>query len=285
MSAVASRTLGKVPSKPSPQDGFPSITIMEVTPEIAKEWLGSNQKNRRPKKSTVQAYSRDMGAGAWKLAGDPIRFDTDGKLLDGQHRLLACIIAERPFQTVVMRDLNPEIMRVLDHGCKRTVADELTIEGKRWATLVAAAARWLYIFKNGSSAIGKGRVTETEILRMVDRHPLLEESCGVSYASYGMQASLLASVHYVGGQLLGEQEAADNFASVYVSGHSFYEEDAALAWRERLIRMKQTQTRLSQDFLQRGSIHAWNNFQERIPVRTARAPEVVSFHNLDYKLL
>ena len=208
MSMVAASIQKKAPPKPN-QDGWPSIAVMEVTPEMAKDWLGSNQKNRRPKKSTVHAYARDMASGAWKLAGDPIRFGTDGKLLDGQHRLLACIIAERPFQTVVMRDLNPEIMRVLDHGCKRTVADELTIEGKRWATLVAAAARWLYIFKNGSSAIGKGRVSETEILQMVDRHPMLEESCGASYASCGVQESVQAADHYVAGHLQGDQEEAD----------------------------------------------------------------------------
>src|SRR5208337_4885018 len=120
--------LKKAPSKLVSQDGFPSITIMEVTPEMARDWLGANQKNRRPKKSTVQAYARDMVAGEWKLAGDPIRFDSSKNLLDGQHRLLACIIAERPFQTVVMRDLSPEVMRVLDHGCRRTVGDQLHIE-------------------------------------------------------------------------------------------------------------------------------------------------------------
>ena len=285
MSTVASPAQKRTPPKLVSQDGFPSVTIVEVTPEIARDWLGYNQKNRRPKKSTVQAYARDMAAGGWKLAGDPIRFDTDGNLLDGQHRLLACIIAERPFQTVVMRELNPGIMRVLDHGTKRTVGDQLHLEGKRWATLTGAAARWLYIFKYGSAAIGKGRVTETEILEMVDRHPLLEESCGAAYSCFGITASLLAAVHYVAGQLLGEQTEADNFAAVFVSGKSFYPEDAALAWRERLIRMKEARSRLSQDFIQRGSIHAWNNFQERIPVRTARAPEVVDFHGLDYKLL
>lgn len=259
--------------------------VVTVTPKLAKEWLGLNLKNRRLAKSTVQGYKRDMQAGRWLLTADPIRFSEDGRLLDGQHRLAACVLADVPFVSLVAHGVSSDTMRVIDHGRPRTVADELNIEGKRWATVGAAAGRWLYIFKHGQTAIGKGRVTSSEVHDMLDRHPLLLESCGTCYGSFGVNASLLAAVHYVGGHLLGESEEADKFVAVFVSGKNFYDDDAALAWRERLIRMKETRTRIAQTTMQKGTIHAWNNFVSRIPVRAARAPDLVSFDGLDYSQL
>jgi hypothetical protein len=265
----------------------PSLTIqtMDVSPELADAWLSSNKNNRRRSKATVKAYARDMAAGKWLLSGDAIRFDEEGRLVDGQHRLAACVEAGVIFRTLVIGGLPGNVMRVLDHGRPRTIADNLTMEGRGNSIILAASARWLYIFKHGSSAIGKGRVTATEILETVDKHPLLERSCAITYGCLGVTASLLGATHYVASSLLEQPEEADNFAAVFVSSHNFYEDDAALAWRERLIRNKQSGQRILPDFMQRGTIHAWNNFRHQIPAKTARAPDVVGFMDLDYKRL
>jgi hypothetical protein len=259
--------------------------LMTVTPDLAREWLGANSKNRPVKKSTVAGYARDMAAGRWLVGTDAIGFNQDGTLLNGQHRLLACVKSETPFQTYVVRGLEHESMRVLDHGVRRKVGDQISIEGGRYGHLTGSAGRWLYIFKHGASALGKGRITESEILDMVDRHPRLDQSAGAAYGCIGVRAGLLAAVHYVGAFLLNEEEEAGNFTSVFVTGTKFYDDDAAHCWRERLIRMKQGRSQIAEDFCCRGTIHAWNNFMERIPVKTARVPEIIDFHGLNYKLL
>jgi len=262
-----------------------SFQELLITPQMAEEWLKGNMANRRLAKTTVSAYVRDMLAGNWKLSFDPIRFDEEGNLIDGQHRLKACTIAKVPFKSLVVRNMPRDVMRVIDHGRGRTVADNLYIEGKQHTVILAAAARWLHAFKHGSTVIGKGRVTATEILETVDKHPKLQSSVLSAYKCAGITPSLLSAVHYVAYNLIGAEEKADQFAAVFVSGVTFYEDDAAHCWRERLIRMRDQRSRIVLDQLHKGTIHAWNNFNERVPVRTARVPDVAAFVGLDYKLL
>ncbi|NUN01320.1 MAG: hypothetical protein HUU41_09415 [Bryobacteraceae bacterium] len=60
---------------------------MLITPELARQWLERNVRNRPISENTVIAYGLDMLEGRWQYDGAPIRFDTDGNLIDGQHRL------------------------------------------------------------------------------------------------------------------------------------------------------------------------------------------------------
>ena len=269
--------------KPEPDDTVGKR--MTITPEMAGDWLRYNLHNRGLKKSTVQAYSRDMKEGDWCWTGDPIRFDKTGALIDGQHRLEACVLAGVPFESTVIRDLDENIMRFLDRGIKRTVADSLHLEGHQNSLILGAAARWLYYFKHGAAALSKSKVTSIEVLKMADQHPQLEESCKAVDGAFGPSPSLLAAVHYVGAVLLDEKETADEFVTAFVSGNKFYEGDAAHVWRERLIRNKEGRTRILQEFLQRGTTHSWNLFRDRIPCAILRVPDFVAFNELDYKKL
>ena len=75
-----------------------------VTPEMAREWLLANTDvpfNSQPGK--VDQYARDMASGHWPLMGEGIRFDEADQLVDGRHRLRACVQSGVPFLTYVTR--------------------------------------------------------------------------------------------------------------------------------------------------------------------------------------
>jgi hypothetical protein len=75
-----------------------------VTPEMAREWLDANTGvpfNSQPHK--VDQYARDMASGHWPLTGEGIRFDEADQLVDGRHRLRACVKSGVPFLTYVTR--------------------------------------------------------------------------------------------------------------------------------------------------------------------------------------
>ncbi|MDP2620568.1 MAG: hypothetical protein Q8P46_10395, partial [Hyphomicrobiales bacterium] len=77
-------------------------TRCRITPELAREWLEkTNRKNRPLSELKWTAYAVDMLEGRWQYNGDAIRFGSDGVLLDGQHRLMACVEAGIPFETDV----------------------------------------------------------------------------------------------------------------------------------------------------------------------------------------
>src|SRR5688572_25165711 len=97
--------------------------IITITPNMAEAMLGKNFKNRNVSKGLVQAYARDMLSEDWRFTGEAIKFDVTGKLIDGQHRLLACVKAGVNFRSLVLRGLEPEAQEVLDSGRVRTAGD------------------------------------------------------------------------------------------------------------------------------------------------------------------
>lgn len=104
----------------------PTITVETITPAIAKHWLDtSNTKNRKLRMHRVRLYADEMRRGQWKMAGDPIRFDNNGILLDGQHRLRAVLEADQPMEFVVVRGLDSGTFVVMDKGMNRSVGDAL----------------------------------------------------------------------------------------------------------------------------------------------------------------
>jgi hypothetical protein len=72
----------------------------------------------------VRRYKADMDDHRWPLTGEPIIFDSEGNLQDGQHRLAA--LAEAHVKHVgftVVRGAAPDTFIVLDNGAVRKVSD------------------------------------------------------------------------------------------------------------------------------------------------------------------
>lgn len=117
----------------------PTVTLETVTPELAAEWLKRNVNNRRRRPTVVDRYARDMAADEWRPDAGMIQFDLAGNLLNGQHRLAACIKADTPFRTWVMRGADPAAMPVIDKGTPRSLGNTLTWMGKADVNSLAAA--------------------------------------------------------------------------------------------------------------------------------------------------
>lgn len=79
--------------------------IIEVTPDMAREWLKHNPNNRSINHKLVSAYSQQMFTNNWDITGQAISFDINGNLIDGQHRLSAVIMANKPVRMLVATGL------------------------------------------------------------------------------------------------------------------------------------------------------------------------------------
>lgn len=104
------------------------IQIETITPDMAARYLEHNLVNRRINELKVNAYAHDMKNGAWQLNGEAIRFDSDGRLIDGQHRLKAIIKSGKQIPIVVMRDIANNVT-IYDRGRPRNVTDSLIMGG------------------------------------------------------------------------------------------------------------------------------------------------------------
>lgn len=143
-----------------------------VTPHIAKAWLDVNEINRKPLKRMVDLFARDMASGNWHLTYDPIRFSDDGRLLDGQHRLMACVQSDTPFETFVVYGMATQTRDYIDTGRARSARDVLTLRGINNVAHVATTLRILLSEKDGNSSGSKG-FSHAEVLAALERHPQL----------------------------------------------------------------------------------------------------------------
>jgi hypothetical protein len=114
---------------------------MDITPAMAAEMLQRNTSNRAIKPHRVKYLAQEMTAGRFLETGDSIKFSSTGKLLDGQHRLLAGAQSGITIRTVVACGLPDYVFAVLDSGASRTAADGLVVAGFTNTKTLASAAR------------------------------------------------------------------------------------------------------------------------------------------------
>ena len=102
-----------------------TMTMMDVTPQMAKDALKRNYKsNRRLSTIAGKCYRADMESGRWKWrASAPIRFAKDGTLLDGQNRLSAQVAAQVTIRYWIQTGLDFEDFKMVDNGKSRKTAD------------------------------------------------------------------------------------------------------------------------------------------------------------------
>ena len=93
-----------------PSDFGLTVEVEIITPESATAYLQHNAHHRKVKQKKVDAYVKDLENGVWRLNGKTITFDSNGRLLGGQHRLHAVVKSGKSLTTLVVRGLDPEIL-------------------------------------------------------------------------------------------------------------------------------------------------------------------------------
>ena len=93
-----------------PSDFGLTVEVEVITPDMAEMYLQNNAHHRKVKQKKVDQYVQDLQTGNWKLNGKTITFDSNGRLLGGQHRLHAVRKSGIPLTTLVVRGLDPEII-------------------------------------------------------------------------------------------------------------------------------------------------------------------------------
>lgn len=269
------------------------IEIVTVTPGMAQAWLDKNVMNRKARPNVVAAYTRAMMERRWTVSGDAIRFDTTGNLMDGQHRLMACVAADVPFTTAVIYNVPIEARETIDTNVVRTVGDTLSMSGMSNTNQTVATVRWLLMAKRGYgtarglSGSQRLKITTQEVRRVLDDHPMLH-ACVVRVHNQakikGATISALAWVVYVAENYLDKAAEAAAFVEVFRTGIPSRSGCPAHAFRERALRMADARQGASNELMQVGLIHAWNLFADGTELSMFKIPSTpVWINGLDRK--
>jgi hypothetical protein len=117
--------------------------VETIDPSLAELLLKGNLRNRSLSKATVAAMVRDMISGRWILTHQGIALDSEGRLIDGQHRLTAVVLSGATVQMVVTYNADPTSFPVIDRNRTRSIGDMLGLahQGVRSPTAVVAVLR------------------------------------------------------------------------------------------------------------------------------------------------
>lgn len=145
-----------------------------VTPSIAKELLKTNERNRALRQDIIDQYAAEMKKGYWNSnSGETIKIDWNGKMHDGQHRLMAIVLSKQSVEIDFALDCDPDSFKVIDSGKKRTPADVLHVLGVKNAFNIASMIRFKTIIINRDYAMKKRHetVSSSMIVEMYKRRP------------------------------------------------------------------------------------------------------------------
>lgn len=104
------------------------VSIVEVAPNVAEKLLLTQERNRKLSDTRVLEYARRIRSTEWGLS-EPLKFDENGWLIDGQHRLKAVSKAEQPEKFIFIAGMPDNSKALLDLGMNRTVAQVAQIKG------------------------------------------------------------------------------------------------------------------------------------------------------------
>lgn len=166
-----------------------------VTPQIARHWMTYNHLNRNTREVGQRDYSTDMREGDFALNGTTITFTRpyeEGEhedvpaghvtVLDGQHRLLSCIRAGKPFVVYVAYGFDPRVRHTVDTGIKRKLSDVLQLRGEKESNVLSSVIARCYAWETGDKRlmVKKGGVTYTRYLEFFAQHPEVRRSAEIA---------------------------------------------------------------------------------------------------------
>lgn len=229
--------------------------LMTITPEIAKEWLKKNDKNRTVVPTAVSRYARDMLAGNWKVTHQGIAFAPNGRLLDGQHRLRAIVESGVTVVMNVSQGVDEDVYLAMDGGKTRTMADRLALFTDPELNRLAVSFVTAYAVATHKHS-GRPTADETDdlFLSMSDgitavAHAFrpLGKRKGISRAAYGAAISMYIQANPTAGKV---------FLEKYVSGVNLVSGDPALVLREAVINNRIEESPFAQYWKAVGAITA-----------------------------
>jgi ABC-type multidrug transport system ATPase subunit len=170
-----------------------------------------------------------VGTGNYEVTGDTIKFDSYGKLLDGQHRLTACAASSAGLTSHVVFGLPPAIFDVLDLGSKRTVSDALELEGFGNAFILSGALNFVRKYEQGQAHKNGGANPHSHIAGVTPREAIAllsgdyaDLSKWVKVAeriqkTYKYPPSIVCGVLYLAARNTSERRVRE-FADAWTSG-------------------------------------------------------------------
>lgn len=254
-----------------------------VTPEMAREILKNNPSNRTMVNTKIKQYAFDMGRNAWRDdTAEPIKLTENGRLVDGQHRLSAVILADKSVPFVFAYNVSLEAMKIIDTGLKRTNADMFQIRGIDNAPLLSSVIRKYLVYTGTKNYDPRSATVPYDIIeKEYDESPEKWQNIVRAVKSFTknfkyVEPSILGAWYALCSDI--SQEDANFFFDRLSSGVGLEEKNPILILRNLMIAGKYAELSVKIRYIY--FIKTWNYFREKKMVSVLRystSDEVTTF--------
>lgn len=244
-----------------------NIEIVTISPAYAKTLLDANTANRKVSQRNLGRLKESLTNGEWKMNGEAIKIAEDGRVLDGQHRLHACVETGISISTVIMYGLEGSAQDTMDSGKSRTPADALTLRGYKNGTQLAAITIAVIRYgragvKAGLESSGTYAVTTPQVIARVESEPALVDLASLTYGFRrgGLTGRTSGLLYYIFSEI--DPADADDFMTRLASGEGLERGNPILTLRNALIALKSERGQKNQVYVGAIAIKAWNKYRD-----------------------
>jgi hypothetical protein len=252
---------------------------VEFTPELAAQYLGRVNVQRRLKPTTVAGYASDMMAGRWEEDTNAIVLNDDGDLVNGQHRLTAVVQSDCTVGFWVRRGAPLESILRMDQGAPRAGGDQLAILGMTSGHQLHAIARVVLNYR-----ACPGKVWNTPLLTTITKSLVTDEAYtnADTYISANhaighwprirCNRSVAGALHVLIHQDSNHADGWEEFSTGVVSGAGLGPADPRLALRNFWIRPDRGRGFGARQAELFATIRAWNGYVRDEELKLLRMP-------------
>lgn len=263
------------------------LSFEDIDPTLARAYLAKNiDNNRNPMVDRISRMVRDMLSGDWISTADPIKFNADDKLIDGQHRLRAIIESKTTQRFLVARDLDENAVYVIDTGATRTAAQALKIATggeMHSAATVVAIAQVVHAYDSGilvhaaSNFSTKDRMTNAEAIEYIGLNKealeIAQRMAAWVRKNAPLPESVLGAAYFILARI--DAEAASMFFGRIREGSAgFTVSDPVTTLTRRLYQDKINQRRVSPALALYYILRSWNAWREEEQLSKLQAGSV-----------
>jgi hypothetical protein len=220
--------------------------------------------NRPLRGSKVTAYASDMKNSRWGLNGEAIIVDSNGVMINGQHRCEALIQSGSSIDTMMVFGVSEEAKHTIDTGIVRAAGDILQIAGYDYGTQVAALARLVIAYERSggesfaeANYISKAEIHARSISDVTFREAVVAAQPYIRVAQTVAAPTIFAFLCWVTRRI--DAQASETYMDQIGKGTNLTETSPAFRVRNRLSSMNRNSRGAKIEIGMRG----WNAFRRK----------------------
>lgn len=136
-------------TKTSVEAGSLSVRLVTLDIADAAALLARARPGGRENAAVARGYAEAMQAGRWVFNGMPILLSRSDQLLDGYHRLKACVLSGLPLTVFLVEGVRDDVLHTVDQHRRRSFANVLEARGTPHAHAVQSLLIKLLQYEDG----------------------------------------------------------------------------------------------------------------------------------------